>query len=366
MLENNINKDKEKEINKQDKCLDSKYIIENKIHNPIYFDSYNIINEIASNLKKELNDKNETSILQKYILGIIYFRYISDKITESINILERAVNNQHFSYEKIKDEESKKLYEKYNLDKNCLLLPSNLFINIFNKINDEKENSKENLKDILNNIFKCLLNIENVNSKIFEENINLNISSKTIYKIFYEVKHITFNNPGYNIEKKDILNLAKSINLDINIYFPKNLDEDILNIKTFYKYNEVLTDNEFENLINEAKKHLGKKYVFDANGPETFDCSSFVCWSFRESKVRNMPRVDAFEIYRDYCKPILSSDAKRGDLIFFHSTYNTDRAITHIGIYLGANSVMHAGDPVKVGPLDTYYWKETFYGFARP
>ena len=69
-------------------------------------------------------------------------------------------------------------------------------------------------------------------------------------------------------------------------------------------------------LFNEAEKHIGKRYVFGANGPNNFDCSSFVCWSFTHSGVKNMPRTTAWGIYKTYCNPVSPSEAKAGDIIF--------------------------------------------------
>ena len=63
-------------------------------------------------------------------------------------------------------------------------------------------------------------------------------------------------------------------------------------------------------LFNEAEKHIGKRYVFGANGPNNFDCSSFVCWSFTHSGVKNMPRTTAWGIYKTYCNPVSPSEAK--------------------------------------------------------
>ena len=37
------------------------------------------------------------------------------------------------------------------------------------------------------------------------------------------------------------------------------------------------------------------------------------------------------------------SQAKAGDLVFFHSTYNAGIYVTHVGIYVGNNQMYHAG-----------------------
>ena len=120
-----------------------------------------------------------------------------------------------------------------------------------------------------------------------------------------------------------------------------------------------------KSIFNEAEKHIGKRYVFGANGPNNFDCSSFVCWSFTHSGVKNMPRTTAWGIYKTYCNPISPSEAKAGDIIFFKNTYNSGSPISHVGIYAGNGMMIHAGDPIRFVSINTPYWKEHFYGFGR-
>ena len=118
-------------------------------------------------------------------------------------------------------------------------------------------------------------------------------------------------------------------------------------------------------LFQEAEKHIGKRYVFGANGPNNFDCSSFVCWSFTHSGVKNMPRTTAWGIYKTYCNPVSPSEAKAGDIIFFKNTYDSGSPISHVGIYAGNGMMIHAGDPIRFVSINTPYWREHFYGFGR-
>lgn len=119
-------------------------------------------------------------------------------------------------------------------------------------------------------------------------------------------------------------------------------------------------------IVHEAEKHIGKRYVFGANGPNNFDCSSFVCWVYTHSGIKNMPRTTAWGIYKNYCNPISPSEAKPGDIIFFKGTYNSGSPISHVGIYVGGGYMIHAGDPIRYAKIDTPYWREHFYGYGRP
>ena len=126
------------------------------------------------------------------------------------------------------------------------------------------------------------------------------------------------------------------------------------------------SEESVKRIVSEAEKHIGKRYVFGANGPNNFDCSSFVCWVYTHSGIKNMPRTTAWGIYKNYCNPVSQSEAKAGDIIFFKGTYNSGSPISHVGIYVGNGYMIHAGDPIKYARIDTPYWIDHFYSFGRP
>ena len=51
--------------------------------------------------------------------------------------------------------------------------------------------------------------------------------------------------------------------------------------------------------------------------------------------------------------------------MFFHSTYATSNYITHVGIYVGNNTMYHAGDPIGYGDLSKPYFQQHFAGYGR-
>ncbi len=120
----------------------------------------------------------------------------------------------------------------------------------------------------------------------------------------------------------------------------------------------------FAALIAEAEKHLGQPYVFGASGPNSFDCSGFVSYVFTHSGVANVSRTSAQGLY-DECQKISVSEARPGDLVFFTGTYNSGSTVTHVGIYVGSNTMIHAGDPIQYTSIDTSYYRQHFYAFGR-
>ena len=131
-------------------------------------------------------------------------------------------------------------------------------------------------------------------------------------------------------------------------------------------YGSAMGDGSYEALIAEAERHLGKPYSFGANGPDKFDCSSYICWIMRESGVWNIGRTTAQGLY-NLCSPVPPSEAKPGDLIFFSGTYSTSNTVTHVGLYVGGTPPMmiHCGKPCQYARIDTSYWQSHFYSFAR-
>lgn len=127
---------------------------------------------------------------------------------------------------------------------------------------------------------------------------------------------------------------------------------------------EALSDPAFAALITEAEKYLGYPYVWGGSSPSTsFDCSGFVCWVYTHSGVYNLPRTTANGILSQ-CSRVSSADTRPGDLIFFQGTYATSGA-SHVGIYVGNGMMIHCGDPIKYASINTSYWRQHFYTFAR-
>lgn len=116
-------------------------------------------------------------------------------------------------------------------------------------------------------------------------------------------------------------------------------------------------------MLQEAQKYLGYPYVWGGSSPATsFDCSGYVCWAVNHSGW-NIGRLSAQGIC-NVCTPISAANAQPGDLVFFKGTYDTP-GVSHCGIYVGNNTMIHCGDPIKYANLNTNYWQSHFYCFAR-
>ncbi|MCU4945846.1 NlpC/P60 family protein [Bacillus cereus] len=117
-----------------------------------------------------------------------------------------------------------------------------------------------------------------------------------------------------------------------------------------------------DKIITEAKKHIGKPYVWGANGPNSFDCSGFISYVFNQSGYP-VSRTTAQGLY-DKSQKITSPQP--GDLVFFHSTYSPGPYITHVGIYIGDNKMVDAGgDHVDIRDLNSSYNRNHFAGYGR-
>jgi cell wall-associated NlpC family hydrolase len=108
--------------------------------------------------------------------------------------------------------------------------------------------------------------------------------------------------------------------------------------------------------VEEAKRQLGKPYVFGGSGPDNFDCSGLVAWAWRAAGV-SLPH-SAGSQYRDYPKVPLTA-LQPGDIVVFGSDLH------HNGIYVGGGQMIHApqtGDVVKYASI----YRQDAYGASRP
>ena len=116
-------------------------------------------------------------------------------------------------------------------------------------------------------------------------------------------------------------------------------------------------------IFKEALKYQGWKYVFGGSNPNTsFDCSGLTSWCYGKAGI-SLPRTAQAQY--DATQHIPLSQAKAGDLVFFHSTYNSGTYVTHVGIYAGNNRMYHAGDPIGYADLTSPYWQKHLIGAGR-
>lgn len=118
-----------------------------------------------------------------------------------------------------------------------------------------------------------------------------------------------------------------------------------------------------DQLVAEAKKHLGKKYVYGAEGPDTFDCSGLMQYVAKQLGI-NLPRVSGDQAKAG--RPVDRANLQPGDVIAF-ATSGGD-SISHVGMFIGDGKFIHApkpGDVVKVSSLESGYYRDAYRGARR-
>lgn len=114
-------------------------------------------------------------------------------------------------------------------------------------------------------------------------------------------------------------------------------------------------------LLSEATSHMGTPYVWGGSSVDGFDCSGFIYYVFKEAGAKDVKRLSS-EGY--YSRSYYVNSPQPGDIVFFENTYK--KGISHLGIYVGNNEFIHAGDNgVQISSLNNSYWKSKFDGFKR-
>jgi len=104
--------------------------------------------------------------------------------------------------------------------------------------------------------------------------------------------------------------------------------------------------------LQAAESRLGMPYVWGAAGPDSFDCSGLVQWSFRQAGVI-MPRVAADQARTGPAVPV--NQLQPGDLLFYHTDPTAPDYISHVAIYFGDGKMIQAPQPgmnVEMVPVD--------------
>ena len=99
-------------------------------------------------------------------------------------------------------------------------------------------------------------------------------------------------------------------------------------------------------VIQAALSRIGSPYSWGGSGPNAFDCSGLVMWSFQQAGIA-LPHSSQALAHGG--QPVSMDQMQPGDLV----TYYSDAS--HVAIYIGDGMMVHAstyGTPVRVAPVN--------------
>ncbi|WP_208895161.1 type I restriction-modification system subunit M [Ureaplasma diversum] len=156
---------------------------------------------------------------KQYVLGILFYRFISENITTYFNKAEHAAGNLDFNYANISDEQAKELFEPGTVDeKGFFIKPSELFCNV------AKEAEKnQNLNVDLDTIFKNI------------EKSAIGHPSESNIKGLFDDIDTTSNRLGHTVSQKND-RLAKILKGIANIKYENLEDNEIDTLGDAYEF----------------------------------------------------------------------------------------------------------------------------------
>ena len=115
-------------------------------------------------------------------------------------------------------------------------------------------------------------------------------------------------------------------------------------------------DAKYARVMSVARHQIGDPYKYGADGPNAFDCSGLVLFVYRKAVGIHVQHLATAEYRKS--TPITRSQARRGDLVFFHKGKN----IYHAAIYAGHGRVLHAPHPGSHVQIDPIWTKSVWFG----
>lgn len=115
-----------------------------------------------------------------------------------------------------------------------------------------------------------------------------------------------------------------------------------------------------DEIIEIAQQYLGVPHCMGGTTMKCIDCSGLLMAVFAKKGIQLPHNSQDQSMYGR--KIGAMNELKRGDLVFFTQSYNTNHYITHSGIYIGANKFIHTSSRigVTITSLNDPYWKKRF------
>ena len=136
------------------------------------------------NIANDLRGSVDGWDFKQYVLGIMFYRYISENLANYINQGEIEAGNPDFDYAKLPDEEAEVAREDMVKTKGFFILPSELFCNVLSRA-DADDNLNETLESIFRHIEESAKGTESEGSfaGLFDDyDVNSNKLGATVAK----------------------------------------------------------------------------------------------------------------------------------------------------------------------------------------
>ena len=152
----------------------------------------------------------------------------------------------------------------------------------------------------------------------------------------------------------------------------EDYEDEIDNYDFLYMGDETTTydDMKIQELMTEAKSHIGARYVYGSKGPRTFDCSGFTGYVYKQQRGIYIG-ASSREQYA-INQPITRQQLQPGDLVFFTSP-RSGRNVGHVGIVVDVDPItdtfhfIHAStkEGVKISKSTDGYYSRRYIGARR-
>lgn len=206
---------------------------------------------------------------------------------------------------------------------------------------------------------------QNTTTKYVKASVGLNVRKgpSTGYTILGKLSY------NSSVEVIEISNGWAKINYNsdeayVNNSYLQNKKETLNSTSTATSSSNV--SSSVSELIAYAQKFLGKPYVWGSQGPNSFDCSGFTYYIFKNKVGITLPRNST--VQSTYGKYISKSNIKAGDLLFFDTNGSNNGVVSHVGLYIGNGQMIHASysqGKIVTANFNSSYYQNAFVNARR-
>lgn len=113
--------------------------------------------------------------------------------------------------------------------------------------------------------------------------------------------------------------------------------------------------------LDVTRHQKGDPYRYGAEGPNRFDCSGLVYYSFRKAGFHHVPRSSSAQAH--FMNRIKRGHMRKGDFVFFYDGSARARNVYHVGVFAGWKNgrrrivdAPHSGTRVRTDRIWSNHW----------